>query len=248
MAERLSRGMILRRRLPSRLGGDTVLVSPDSALRFWRWNLDKCAKSLFDFAEEFVKPGDVVWDLGANIGMFTFPSSFLAGPSGCVVAIDADIFSVGLLRQSALLASPGRAKVIVLPVAVSDSMGIVQLNIANRGRNANFLASLKGSTQAGGVRETVSVMAVTLDWLMERLPPPKVLKIDIEGAEALVLNGASKLLSTARPPILCEVNEHAADACTALFKSFGYKIYDFYNRERGPLDRAPFETLAVFEG
>jgi FkbM family methyltransferase len=202
---------------------------------------------LFDFAEQYVQPGDTVWDVGANVGLFTFASSYRAGAAGQVVAIEADIFLAGLLRQSVSLASSGRAKVIVLPVAVSNSLGISEFHIAKRGRCANYLASSIGRSQSGGVREVVQVMTVTLDWLMERLPPPRVLKIDVEGAEALVLAGANTLISKVRPVILCEVSGHNVDTCSSLLKSQGYTLYDMENRSRGPLEKTVYNTLAVFE-
>jgi FkbM family methyltransferase len=247
LLERLSRKRVIRRRMPARLGGDPVMVSPDSALRYWKWNLDACEKMLFDFAEEFVRSGDTVWDVGANVGMFTFAGSYRAGAAGRVVAIEADIFLADLLRRSASLASIGRANVIVLPVAVSDSLGIMEFHIAKRGRCSNYLASLSGGSQTGGVRETVQVMTVTLDWLMERLPPPRVIKIDVEGAEALVLAGANTLISKVHPVILCEISEQNVDTCSSLLKSQGYTLYDMENRSRGPIEKAAFNTLAVFE-
>lgn len=247
LVERLSRNVVVRRRMPARLGGDTVLVSPESALTYWRRDLDRSAKMLFDFAEEHVQPGHVVWDIGANVGMFTFASSYRAGASGKVVAVEADLFSAELLRKSASLASSERAPVVVLPVAVSDSLSIAEFQIANRGRSSNHLASSKGGSQTGGVRETVTVMTVTLDWLMDRLPPPDVLKIDVEGTETLVLAGGSTLISKARPVVLCEVSSREADACTSFFHSRGYRLYDYERRERVPTKRAAFNTLAVFE-
>jgi FkbM family methyltransferase len=52
---------------------------------------------LFDFSEKFARTGDVVWDVGANVGMFTFACAFRAGSSGHVVAIEPDAFLVDLL-------------------------------------------------------------------------------------------------------------------------------------------------------
>ena len=246
--ERLSRKVVLRRRLPSRLGGDQLFVSPDSALRCWKRNLDSAWGDLFAFAEEFVNKGDVVWDVGANVGMLTFPCAFRAGSAGRVIAIEPDVFLVNLLRQSASNMSPERAAVVVLPVAVSNSIGIASFHIARRGRSTNYLASLPGSSEAGGVRETVSVITVTLDWLMEQLPKPNVLKIDVEGAEFNVLAGATRLLTEAKPVILCEVSRENEDACTEILRSHGYNLYDFDNRGRGRLEKAPFSTLAINEG
>lgn len=232
--------------MPARLGGDTILVSPGSALSFWKRDLDRTfGKILFDFAEEYVKPGHVVWDIGSSAGMFTFASSYQAGISGKVVAVEADLFYVELLRKSAALASVGRAKVVVLPVAISNSVGIAEFHIAKRGRSANYLASVEGSSQAGGVRETVSVMTITLDWLMEQLPSPNVLKIDVETAEALVLAGGNRLISKARPVVLCEISDEKAEACTSFFHSHGYKLYDYESRDRLPIKGAVWNTLAV---
>ena len=82
---------------------------------------------------------------------------------------------------------------------------------------------------------------------MERLPPPRVLKIDVEGAEAIVLAGAKTLISKVHPVILCEIAEQNADTCSSLLKSQGYTLYDMENRSRGSLEKAAFNTLAVFE-
>jgi FkbM family methyltransferase len=231
--------------MPARLGGDTIMVSPGSSLSFWRRDLDRTEKMLLDFAEEYVKPGHVVWDIGASVGVFTFASSYRAGISGKVVAVEPDLFSVELLRRSASLSSPGRANVVVLPVAVSDSLGIAEFHIAKTGRSGNHLASVEGYSQVYGVRETVSVMTITLDWLMERLPSPNVLKIDVETAEALVLAGGDRLISKTRPVVLCEIRDREAETCTSFFHSHGYKLYDYESRDRLPIKRAAWNTLAL---
>jgi FkbM family methyltransferase len=225
-----------------------LFVSPDAALQYWKWNLDFAAKALFDFTEEFVRTGDVVWDVGANVGMFSFASAFHAGQSGRVLAIEPDVFLVDLLRRSAALRSPERASVAVLPAAVSDSLGVAEFHIAKRGRSANYLASASHSTQTGGVRETVLALTITLDWLAAQFPEPRVLKIDVEGAEARVLAGAEQLVSRAKPIILCEVSKPNEDACTRFFRAHGYRLYDADNRNLGAIEKATYNTLAVCEG
>lgn len=246
VAELLSRKVVLRRRLPKRVGGQSIYVSPDASLKLWRRNLEKTDPRLFDWAEEFVRKGDVVWDIGANVGLFTFSAANIAGNTGYVLAIEADSWLVELLRKSVKTRPELSADCEVLSAAVSDSVDITRFHIAARGRSANHLAAVNGSTQTGGVRDSVLVGTVSLDWLLERLPAPQVLKIDVEGAEYQVLQGAHKLLSTIRPTILCEVNSESAVKVGGLLKTHGYEMFDLDVRkdQRKPLASPTFNTLA----
>ena len=160
-------------------------------------------------------------------------------------AIEPDTWLVNLLRRSASLEQAKKAPVNILPVAISDAVGIARFHIANRARSANFLDSC-GSTQTGGVRETQWVMTVTLDWMLEQFPPPKVLKIDVEGAEGRVLRGASKLLSRFRPNILCEVSYENTEEVSRILHSFGYTLFDgsIDRSKRQPVENAVWDTVA----
>jgi FkbM family methyltransferase len=220
-------------------------VTPDSALRYWAYDLEPVGKGLFDFALEYIHPGAVVWDLGANVGLFTFSAAFLAGSAGRIVAVEADTFLVGLLGRSALDQPPGRAPVVVVPAAASRDLGLAEFQVARRGRSSNFLATAAGAASAGGVRETTTTVTVTLDWLADRLPKPDVVKIDVEGAESDVLAGADGLIGKKRPIILCEVFERNQADCTRFFDRHGYTLYDLDDRGRGPIPRAAHNTIAV---
>jgi hypothetical protein len=99
---------------------------------------------------------------------------------------------------------------------------------------------------SGGSRETVTTVTITLDWLMDHLPPPQVLKIDVEGAEDAVLAGASELIAGKKPALICEVT-HKAE-CTRIFRSHGYTMYDSENRGRGKIENAASNTIALCEG
>jgi FkbM family methyltransferase len=248
LAERLSRGRVLRRRLPPAYGGHTLHVSPDSALKFWRAGLAQADPALLAVAGELVTPGATVWDLGANVGLFAFASAYLAGASGRVVAIEADDWLAELLRRSALTLPPAHAPVEVLAAAVSSALGISDFLIARRGRAGSHLGSVGGSTQTGGVREVRKVMTVTLDWLLDHFPAPQVVKIDVEGAEAACLAGAERLLGDIRPRLLCEVSESNAAAVGAIFTRHGYAMFDgamAATSKRQPLAAPAWSTLAI---
>jgi len=190
-AERFSRGIVLRRKLPACVGGARVFVSPEAALRFWRPRIAGCDPHLLACAAELITPGAVVWDIGANVGLFSFAAAGLTGPSGRVLAIEPDSWLVGMLRRSARANLNRIARVDVLCAAVSDTVDLKRFHIARRGRSANYVDGF-GLTDTGGSREEQLVPAVTLDWLLERFPPPAVVKIDVEGAEAQVLRGGGE--------------------------------------------------------
>lgn len=242
LVERLSRECVLKRRLPEDFGRAPILVSPDASLRFWKSRLES---DLFDFAREFVAPGNVVWDIGANVGLFTLSAAQKAGASGRVVAVEADIWLARLLERSVAMQPSTSAAIQVLPAAVSDASGIASFAIAQRGRASNHLAGLPGWSQAGGLRESVDVVTVTLDWLLQFTPPPAVVKIDVEGAELKVLQGGSRLLSQIRPTILCEVSEQNPHQVTELLLANGYTLYDWDEPGRPHVTEAGINTLAL---
>jgi FkbM family methyltransferase len=245
--ERISRNVVLKRRLPNRVGGQSIYVSPDAALKFWRRDLDRTDPALFDWATEFTKTGDVVWDVGANVGLFSFAAASVSGARGQVLAIEADLRLVEMLRRSARAQDTERAPVVVLPAAVSDRVGTARFVIAARGRSANHLEGTSGNSQAGGPRETTLAMTVNLDWLLERFPAPAVLKIDVEGAEHQVLQGGRALLEKVRPIVLCEVNAVNRETVAGIFEGHRYKMFDLEDSSgaRVPLALPAFNTLAL---
>jgi len=173
LLERFSRNRILKRRLPSRAGGQVLYVSPDSALAYWKHNLEEKHKDLIDWAQEFVKPGMTVWDVGANVGIFTFASAFFAGPTGKVLGIEPDTFMSSLLQRSAMVPCKSRAQIRVLPVALSNEIGIAEFTIAARGRSSNHLADVNGNEMSGGDRYHMTVLTVKMGWLAKNTPPPR---------------------------------------------------------------------------
>ena len=171
MIEGVTRDWVIRRRLPADFSRASIHVTPSAGLRYLYRSMDDVDSVLLGLVREFVRPGAVVWDIGANVGLFSFAAASLAGPEGQVVALEPDAWLVQLLRRSALDQPNGSAPVQVIPAAVASELSIRTLCLANRSRAANYLAEF-GTTQTGGAREEQSVVAVTLDWLLESLAPP----------------------------------------------------------------------------
>jgi FkbM family methyltransferase len=204
-------------------------------------------KSLLRNASELIRPGAVVWDVGANQGVFAFAAAGLSGSGGFVYAFEPDTFLVAMLRRSAKL-NPSAAPVEVIPTAVSSQVGLARFRIAERARSANALESVVGSSQMGGVRESQTVMTVSLDWCLgQGFRPPDVMKIDVEGAELNILLGATELLRTAKPAILIEVRSTNAVDIARILEGAGYTLYDsdVASGQRKPLSKPAYNTLAL---
>ncbi len=169
--------------------------------------------ALLQLAGEVVRAGDTVWDIGANMGLFSFAAAAMAGPGGRVLAVEPDTDLVSLLRRSADGAAR-HAPVEILPAAVSGELSVARFHVARRNRATSHLAGF-GTAMAGGVRSTRLVPTVTLDWLAARFPAPDVVKIDVEGAELAVLSGGARVLA-ACPALICEVSGQNAEAVSAL--------------------------------
>jgi FkbM family methyltransferase len=240
LAERLSRGRSFRYKLPQGYGGCCLYLTPEAGLRYWLpGRALRRDRNLLNNAAETVRPGSVVWDVGANMGLFSFASAGLAGPGGHIFAIEPDATMTTLLRRSARL-NPASAPVEVISCAISESISLARFKIARRSRTSNALEGF-GLNQAGGVREVETVVTVTLDWLSEQIALPDVLKIDVEGAELPVLRGAARLLKTKRPVVIFESTGPNWSENSRIFRDLGYTLYD---SDLPPAQRTPLSGAA----
>lgn len=221
LIENFSRGVILKRKLPIYFERRTMYVSPEiGGLRYWRFNLSKADPELLELVKTHIKPGNVVWDIGANLGLFTFSSAVQVGKTGQVLTVEPDAEVLQLLQKTKRKNLD--LNVSIIAGAVSNEVGVAKFNIAERARTTNFLDGVGGSTQTGGVRFTVHTLTVTLDFLAQHFPMPDFLKIDVEGAELMVLQGGDKVLSEKKPIIWCEVYERSLEGVKAILNNHGY--------------------------
>lgn len=169
-----------------------------------------------------VKPGGVVYDVGAQAGFYTLLASHLVGPKGRVLAIEPVPSNLIHLRRHLLLNRIENVE--VAEGAAGDSCGTVRMDPGTDAAEAHF--SDQGSLE---------VPLFTLDDLRRRLdfPYPTAVKIDVEGAEHAVLQGARDILAKSHPMIF--LSTHSASLqqeCLDLLKTEGYSF-----RPIGP-DRA----------
>lgn len=147
---------------------------------------------------QLLGPGDVFYDLGANVGFFTLLAARLVGPEGVVVAFEPDPRNAAALRSN--IALNRLANVAVVQKGVSDTSGVRTLVIAES--TASHIAD------ATTAEETTAIDVVSLDDFVSEGAhrPPTAIKLDIEGEEAHALRGAERLIATHRPAIICELH------------------------------------------
>lgn len=161
---------------------------------YWEYWLSK-------FLAETIKPGDVVCDIGANLGYYALLMAELVGHEGRVHAFEPNPAICSLMRASlAVNGFAPRSK--VHEVALSSSGNGDAALYVPRNEPKNAMVVQAGFKHAGG--ETLAVRSTRLDSLpFDRLD---FIKIDVEGAEVDVLRGLQELKARFQPRIVCEVN------------------------------------------
>lgn len=244
LAERLARGRRLRRRLPQRFGGRRLAVSPDVQLR-WLTPGDKAFDLLLlDLADTFVGPGDIVWDVGASVGAFAIPAAHRS--QAAVIAIEADPFSCGLMRETAALPENQDLDLRIVCVAAADRDGLIPFSIGGPTRASSGIAEGALPNEHGASREMFLSPCLRLDSLLDYLPAPRLLKVDTEGGERFTLEGAQKIITEVRPILFLEVYAEFGDYVETMLTDARYVMFSGRSplRELRPLDRAK-DWLAI---
>ena len=240
--ERLSREKIIKRSISidGKRGG--LFASPDAQLKYLKPGANAFDQDLIEIATEYINRGDSVWDIGANIGVFTVACA-LKSQTGSIVAIEADTWLAGLLRKTAAREEYSQCEICVVPVAIAQSNSIASFMVAARGRASNALEIARGRSQMGGARATQYVPTLTLDTLLNELVEPDFVKIDIEGAELMALLGGSKLINSIRPKFYIEVGEDVAEQIYKLFDEANYRCIDPVSKQ--PIKQCVTNTLFI---
>jgi FkbM family methyltransferase len=167
------------------------------------------AKLVFAFREnyeaelaclrEILSPGSVFVDAGANIGIYSLAASKLVGETGQVLAFEPSAQSFPVLERN--IALNRLTNVRAFPSALAQDTGRAWLH---RGPNSSLNSLGKDpSWEEGGE----AVVTETLDKVLNQpgIRRVDVIKMDVQGAEELVLRGACKTIASERPVIIFEV-------------------------------------------
>lgn len=173
------------------------------------FELDSCVMQLF---ETHLRPGSIVLDIGANVGFYALWMAKRVGRSGRVFAFEPSPPNLKILRYH--LAKNGLRNLQVLPCAVTeDHGGHVPFFLLNEGDSpSNSLTFGRNkvpnlSLNLAQTKREILVDRISVDgFCKDSQIRPALIKIDVEGAELLVLRGASATLVSARPALILGVH------------------------------------------
>jgi len=154
------------------------------------------APSLTAVFEAALGPGDVVLDIGANVGVYVAVAARLVGPGGRILAFEPMPFARESLTD--LVRRNGFTQVSVLPYAAGASEGSMQLHMTPGA------SGLTSAYARGKASVSVDVATTTIDAVVGESggAPPRLLKIDVEGFEFDVMKGAARTLAAEEAPLL----------------------------------------------
>jgi FkbM family methyltransferase len=177
------------------------------------------------YLDRVLKPGDVFIDAGANIGIYSVAASHLVGDSGYVLAFEPAEVASRLLRQNLELNHVQNTKVFKQALA------------ERAGRGRLYHVYVAGTYSLGGTGRPdegfEEVELTTIDEVVreERIGRVSCIKVDVEGAEELVLRGAKDTLQHSRPTVIFELNRAASDrlglaydGAVTLLRQHGYRF------------------------
>lgn len=220
---------------------DTFILKDVGKIDFANWNNPLMApmtitQGLVDFYKKFIKEGDLIIDIGANIGDTTVPMGIAAGISGITLAFDPNPFVFKILEINASL-NKDKVRIIPLPYAITDK------------EDEFFYISSEASFSNGGLSKTKKsrhgkyiypekIKGIPLARYLEqnykeRLPKLSFIKIDTEGYDIEILKSISGLIEKYRPVVVFEVFKHDdSDSKQKLYNEIAKHGYDLFYFEK----------------
>jgi FkbM family methyltransferase len=172
-----------------------------------------------------LRPGDVCWDIGANIGFCTCLFASLVGPTGRVMAFEPAPSSREFLRRNLELNRFDNAALV--PKALGAARERQPLYYADLAAAEGTATLLSSDTKL----QHQLVEVDTIDDLSADLPPPDLIKIDVEGYQLEVLRGARRFFSGHGPMVMAELKDLDRNKMLEAqnyFSDLDYQLFEFH--------------------
>lgn len=195
------------------------------------WRAHSCAKEPWTVAwiEESLQKGGVLYDIGANVGAFSLVAAKVGGKRVTVVSFEPGYASFAHLCDNIVL-NDCQKSIIPVPLALGSATGIGTLKYKTldpgQSRHRFYEGAWRRAASASRHYHQ-PVLSMTLDDVVAQfgLPLPDHIKLDVDGAELNVLQGASATLAApSLKSILIEIDETLTEPALALLHGAGFAL------------------------
>jgi FkbM family methyltransferase len=209
--------------------GSRICVSPADNLAYL---LGTAEPHLQRIIREYVAAGDTVYDIGANIGYVSLSLAKRVGRKGQVIAFEPVPRNIESFREN--IEINGIKNVRLIEAAASDKEGEAVIRIAKNLSTASLLWHRNNPSAT-----EFTIRTVLIDERVEAgdFGYPTFVKIDVEGAEGLVLQGLRRTIADAKPVVFIEASDLGRELTWNLLQPLGYKCQSAITRKQ----------IAVFE-
>jgi FkbM family methyltransferase len=193
-------------------------------------------KADVSFLNRLVKPGDIVFDVGGNIGFYTLNLARKVGTAGKVHVFEPIPENIMAIERNVELNSL-QSSVIINPIAVSSVERELQLYISSRSDNSGWASIVASKFRP----DCLNVKAISLDAYVAQndIEHVALIKMDIEGAELQALQGMSQLLGCEDAPMIYfEINPFLLEKqainpidVKQFLSSFGFTLYALQKKQ-----------------
>lgn len=188
--------------------------------------------------------GCVAFDIGANIGAHSLQMAQLVGDAGKVVAFEPTAYAFNKLKENVGLNQELTRRVIVKQMFLDDSIKALPSQVYSSWP-VGFSQEGSHPIHWGVAKELKGAASTTLDSFIESsgLKRLDFIKLDVDGYETQVLNGARRTLERFKPTILLELCEYVHKECGSSFEQFlavvgdcGYELWTLDRTNKLPCD------------
>ena len=199
--------------------GILLNISPQSHLHLIYRNIEPHFQQILS---KYINKGDTVFDIGANIGYVSTAMSKLVGQDGKVFAFEAVPMIAKAFTENIKLNNCTNIQLI--QKALSNKVGKATFRIPNGGENHSMASMMWHKSDNDTINVAVDTIVIDQDEKLKQITP-SFIKIDVEGAEGLVVKGMQELITKSSPVIFIECSKAGRNVVWEIMKKLNYSCF-----------------------
>jgi FkbM family methyltransferase len=161
---------------------------------------------------ESIPEGAILWDVGANIGLYSIYAA--KKNSARVFSFEPSVFNLEILARNIYL-NKLQGRVTIVPIALTDALGPSLFKMSSTAWGGALSTFGQDFDQHGGQLKSIfeyQTMGMTMDDAIQLLniPPPRYIKIDVDGIEHFILRGGAETLKNVES-VMVEIDDGFTD-------------------------------------